>query len=107
MTAFNQGDRVAIIPHTDRLPDGTVREDLATVTNPCQPTDVLRITGEPVGHYVLVERDARPGVRDLGYHEASLRLIKSSTNPEGWRCPDGCTRKDKPEPWCDMIGAHL
>lgn len=32
---------------------------------------------------------------------------KPTGNPPGWRCPDGCTSRENPEPWCDAIGAHI
>jgi hypothetical protein len=70
---FKAGDRVAIIPHRDKNEDGTVKETFGIVTNPHDPTDMKRLDGTPVGHYVRLQRvGARNDLEQLGYHEASL-----------------------------------
>ena len=78
MTLFTAGDRVAIIPHRSHLPDGTI-ERLATVVDPHRPTDMRRITGQPVGHYVAVRPADSP--REELYHEASLQVVNRQVPP--------------------------
>lgn len=69
------GDRVAIIPHRNTKTDGTVVDEVVTVTNPHDPTDMVRIDGTPVGHYVRVRGEGWPAYRpDEGYHEVSLEV---------------------------------
>lgn len=70
---FQLNDPVEILPHRSKDADGTVKRVLARVTNPHDPTDMVRINGEPVGFYVRVA--LKPGGPELGYHEQSLRLI--------------------------------
>lgn len=57
---FNTGDKV-IVKHQKEL--GTL-----IVNEPCVPTNLKRIGGEPIGYYVRVGDD------NLGYHESSLEL---------------------------------
>ncbi len=72
---FAVGDLVAIIPHRNTKPDGTVVDEIVKVTNPHDPTDMVRIDGTPVGHYVRVRGDEWPASRpDEGYHEVSLEM---------------------------------
>lgn len=56
--AFAKGDKV-FVKHQRELGE-------FTVTNPKDVTDIKRIGGEPVGHYVRI------GENNLGYHESSL-----------------------------------
>ena len=72
---FNYGDRVAIKPHARTLDDGKIDPDLATVTNPHDPTDMTRLNGDKVGFYVRVKRDKTPHITDSGYHLSSLELV--------------------------------
>ena len=58
--ALKEGDTV-IVKHQRELGE-------FIVTNPCDKTDIKRIGGEPVGHYVRI------GKSNLGYHESSLEL---------------------------------
>jgi hypothetical protein len=45
-----------------------------TVVNPCDPTDMRRITGEPVGYYVRLRRVGAPDtVYAEGYHAENVR----------------------------------
>jgi hypothetical protein len=69
---FQIGDKVEVIPHRGKADDGTVIEVHGVVENPHDPTDMIRLDGTPVGHYVRVRIGAQ---RDLGYHEQSLRVI--------------------------------
>lgn len=56
--SFEVGDKV-VVKHQRELGE-------FTVTNPKDVTDIKRIGGEPVGHYVRI------GDNGLGYHEDSL-----------------------------------
>lgn len=68
---FKPGDLVSIVPHRiDREGEPTIHT-LARVVNPCRPTDMVRVTGEPVRFYVDVEILDRPG-KLHAFHEASL-----------------------------------
>lgn len=66
---FVVGDRVIIPAHRDKKKDGSIKETFATVTNPHDPTDMRRLDGAPVGHYVRVKIKDTDG---YGYHESSL-----------------------------------
>lgn len=59
--AFCEGEKV-IIKHQRELGE-------FTVTNPKEETDIKRVGGDPVGHYV------RLGEQGLGYHESSLEKV--------------------------------
>lgn len=59
--AFNKGDTV-VVKHQRELGE-------FIVTNPKDETDIKRIGGDPVGHYVRIGKD------NLGYHESSLELV--------------------------------
>lgn len=80
MSPFKIGDRVAIIPHRGTNDDGSVKEVMGIVTNPCKLTDMKRLDGTPVVFYVMVRcpsmRDiSNPRAEDLGYHAVSLELV--------------------------------
>lgn len=59
--AFAEGDKV-VVKHQRELGE-------LVVTNPMDKTDIKRIGGEPVGHYVRI------GEKNLGYHESSLEKV--------------------------------
>jgi len=61
---FNIGD-VVIIKHDHAL-------GKCEVVTPCDPTDMVSINGEAVGHYVRVRSSTG---EILGYHEKSLQLL--------------------------------
>jgi len=54
----------------------TVKQDASVgkceIVNPCDPTDMKRINGDPVGHYVRIKINSG---EILGYHEANLVLV--------------------------------
>lgn len=70
---MNVGDKVILLPHRNKLPDGTFKDEFATVTNPCDPTDMKSITGKPIGFYVRVRPDGKDKI--AGYHLSSLQLV--------------------------------
>lgn len=73
---FVAEQHVHIIPHRSRNEDGSIKETLAVVTDPCRPTDMVRLDGSAVGFYVMV-RDPFDGLRkERGYHACSLESIK-------------------------------
>lgn len=61
---FKKGDKV-IIKHDVKLGE-------CEVTNGYDKTDMLRVGGEPVGHYVRINTSK---ANDQGYHEASLEKV--------------------------------
>lgn len=73
--AFQIGDKVTIPAHRDvkTNADGTVtvKDVEGVVTNPHDPTDMMRLNGDPVRFYVRV----RIKDREYGYHEVSLRKV--------------------------------
>lgn len=87
---FKTGDRVVILPHSSEE-----SKVCGTVVNPCDPTDMLRLDGSPVGFYVRVDIDGKDkptpgwhnkypeltlvntggGPKNQGFHESSLEEI--------------------------------
>jgi hypothetical protein len=65
---FQAGSRVSVLPHATKADDGTPIPCIGIVVNPHRPTDMVRLDGTPVGHYV----DVRIGDVVGGYHESSL-----------------------------------
>lgn len=59
--AFEEGDKV-VVKHQRELGE-------FTVVNPKDETNIKRIGGKPVGHYVRIGDSA------LGYHEDSLEKV--------------------------------
>lgn len=72
MPTYARGDRVIIIPHRTKLPDGTIKEHYGVVLCPWVPTDITLVTGEHIDHYVQV-LPTYPSLPS-GYHESSLQL---------------------------------
>ena len=72
MAKFKRGDIVRVLPHRTDREDGTVEHRLAVVMDPCRPTDMKSITGEPVGHYVDVQFLGEHAWH--GFHESSLEI---------------------------------
>lgn len=68
---FNVGDKVSIIPHRGTNEDGSAKHVVGVVSDPCRPTDMLRLNGSPVGFYVVVDLKGM----QLGYHAASLERV--------------------------------
>ena len=70
-TKFQPGDKVAIIPHRSRNEGGSVKDVIGVVTDPRRETDMIRLNGDPVGFYVMVQI----ADKELGYHERSLEKL--------------------------------
>lgn len=68
--------RVHIIPHRSKHEDGSVKEALAVVIDPCRPTDMLRLDGSAVWFYVMVRDPVDKTGAERGYHACSLESIK-------------------------------
>jgi len=50
-------------------------QGLCVVTNECEKTDMVRVeSGEPVGHYVVIDTLNPKGKKNMGYHESSLEV---------------------------------
>jgi len=62
---MKQGDKV-MIKHQKEL-------GVFTVSNPCDPTEIKRVGGDPVGYYVRIGED------NLGYHESNLEVCENGT----------------------------
>lgn len=80
MAKFQVGDKVSIIPHRGVNEDGSVKHVVGVVTDPCRPTDMVRLDGSKVGFYVMVRcpsaKDiSNPQAEDLGYHAQSLERV--------------------------------
>lgn len=78
---FKRGDKVSILPHRSKNEDGTIKDVIGVVTDPCRATDMRRLDGSAVGFYVMVRcpsaRDlSNPSAEDLGYHATSLELVR-------------------------------
>lgn len=70
---FNKGDKV-LVRHQPDL-------GVCVVADPHEPTDMMMITATgmvPVGHYVRIDAGKK---KNLGYHEASLRLETELEKP--------------------------
>ena len=68
------GDRVFVTHQCD--PKTKEPTTIYEVVDPQQLTTMRRITGEPVGHYVVLRPVDRPTAKAEGYHEQNVRLYE-------------------------------
>ena len=61
---FRNGDKV-IVKHQREM-------GVCTVVDPHEPTDMLRVGGEPVGFYVRIDT---PKAKNQGYHQENLEKV--------------------------------